>query len=125
MIGGPEKEGQPENIRFADKAGEWSHVGAINVDSSGTRLLETCFLLAQLASRINDHAMSALRSVAHELTHVNERSRYRVIIRLRVGCSKVSRFRRGLCRILRPRRQRPRRRRADEMSDKFTPPHIK
>jgi hypothetical protein len=27
MIGGPEKEGQPENIRFANKAGEWSHVG--------------------------------------------------------------------------------------------------
>jgi hypothetical protein len=104
MIGGPEKEGQPENIRFADKAGEWSHVGAINVDSSSTRLPEGCFLLAQLASRINDHAMAALRSVAHELTHVNERSRCRVIIRLRVGCSKVSWFGRGLCRILRPRR---------------------
>ena len=112
MIGGPEKEGQPENIRFADKASERSHVGAINVDSSSTRLLEGCFLLAQYASWINDHAMSALRSVAHELTHVNERSRYRVIIRLRVGCSKVSWFGRGLCRILRPRRQRPRRRRA-------------
>jgi hypothetical protein len=56
--------------------------------------------------------MSALRSVAHELTHVNERSRYRVIVRLRVGCSKVSWFGRGLCRILSPRRQRPRRRRA-------------
>jgi hypothetical protein len=39
MIGGPEKEGQTENIRFADKAGEGSHVGAINVDSSSTRLL--------------------------------------------------------------------------------------
>jgi hypothetical protein len=49
MIGGPEKEGQPENIRFANKAGEWSHVGAINVDSSSTRLLEGCLLLAQYA----------------------------------------------------------------------------
>ena len=39
--------------------------------------------------------MSALRSVAHELTHVNERSRCRVIIRLGVGCSKVSWFGRG------------------------------
>ena len=112
MTGGPEKEGQPENIRFANKTGERSHVGAINVDSASTRLLEGCFLLAQYASWINDHAMSALRSVAHEFTHVNERPRYRVIIRLRVGCSKLSWFGRGLCRILRPRRQRPRRRRA-------------
>jgi hypothetical protein len=32
-------------------------------------------LLAQYASWINDHAMPALRPVAHELTHVNERSR--------------------------------------------------
>ena len=78
--------------------------------SSSTRLLEGSFLLAQLASWINDHAMSALRSVAHELTHVNERSRHRVIIRLGVGCSKVSRFGRGLWRILRARRERPRRR---------------
>jgi hypothetical protein len=38
-------------------------------------LLEACFLLAQYASWINDHAMPALRPVAHELTHVNERSR--------------------------------------------------
>jgi hypothetical protein len=123
MIGGPEKEGQPENIRFADKAGEWSHVGAINVNSSSTRLLEACFLLAQYASWINDHAMSALRSVAHKLTHVNKRSRYRVIIRLRVGCSKDSWFGRGPCRILRPRRQRPRRRRAAEQRDELATPH--
>src|SRR5260370_39105226 len=124
MIVGPEKEGKTENIRFADKAGEGSHVGAINVDSSSTRLLEACFLLAQQASWINDHAMSALRSVAHELTHENERSRYRVIIRLRVGCSKVSWFGRGLCRILRARRQRPRRRRAAEKCDELAPLHI-
>jgi hypothetical protein len=90
MIGGPEKEGQTENIRLADKAGEWSHVGAINVDSSSTRLLEACLLLAQYALWINDHAMPALRPVAHELTHVNERSRCRVIFGLGVGCSKVS-----------------------------------
>jgi hypothetical protein len=95
MIGGPEKEGQPENIRFADKAGERSHVGAINVNSSSTRLLEACFLLAQYASWINDHAMPALRPVTHELAHVNERSRCRVITRLGVGCSKVSWFGRG------------------------------
>ena len=75
MIGGPKKEGQTQNIRFADKAGEGSHVGAIDVDSSSTRLLEGCFLLAQYASWINDHAMPALRPVAHELTHMNERSR--------------------------------------------------
>src|SRR6266516_5474465 len=95
MIGGPEKEGQTEDIRFADKAGEGSHVGTINVDSSGTRLLEACFLLAQYAFWINDHAMPALRPVAHELTHVNERSRCRVIFGLGVGCSKVSWFGRG------------------------------
>src|SRR6266446_7633641 len=95
MIGGPEKEGQTENIRFADKAGEGSHVGAINVDSSSTRLLEACFLLAQYALWINDHAMPALRPVAHELTHVNERSRCRVIFGLGVGCSKASWFGRG------------------------------
>jgi hypothetical protein len=47
MIGGSEKEGQTENIRFADKAGEGSHVGAINVDSTSARLLKACFLLAQ------------------------------------------------------------------------------
>src|SRR5260370_17758108 len=85
MIVGPEKEGQTENIRFADKAGEGSHVGAINVDSSSTRLLEACFLLAQYAIWINDHAMPALRPVAHETTHVNERSRCRVIFGLGVG----------------------------------------
>ena len=49
--------------------------------------------------------MSALRSVAHEFTHVNERPRYRVIIPLRVGCSKLSWFGRGFWRILRPRGQ--------------------
>jgi hypothetical protein len=32
-------------------------------------------LLAQYASWINDHAMPAFCPVAHELTHVNERSR--------------------------------------------------
>ena len=47
VIGGPEKERQTENIRFANKAGEGSHVGAINVDSSSACLLEACFLLAQ------------------------------------------------------------------------------
>ena len=67
--------------------------------------------------------MSALRSFAHELTHVNERSRHRVIIRLRVGCSKVSWFGRGLCRILRARRQRPRCRRAAEQRDELAPSH--
>src|SRR2546429_1918231 len=82
---GPEKEGQTEDIRFADKAGEGSHVGTIDVDSSITRLLEACFLLAQYALWINDHAMPALRPVAHELTHVNERSRCRVIFGLGVG----------------------------------------
>ena len=45
MIGGPKKEAQTENIRFADKAGQGSHVGAINVNSSSARLLEACFLL--------------------------------------------------------------------------------
>jgi len=95
MIGGPEKEGQTQDIRFADKAGEGSHVGTIDVDSSITRLLEACFLLAQYAFWINDHAMPALRPVAHELTHVNERSRCRVIFGLGVGCSKVSWFGRG------------------------------
>jgi hypothetical protein len=111
MIGGPKKEGQTQNIRFADEAGEGGHVGAINVDSSSTRLLET-ILLAQYSSWINDHAMPALRPVAHELTHVNERSHCRVITRLGVGYSKVSSFSRGLCRILPPRRQRPRSRHA-------------
>jgi hypothetical protein len=90
MIGGPKKEGQTKNIRFADKAGEGSHVGAINVDCSSTRLLEATFLLAQYAFWINDHAMPTLRPLAHELTHVNERSRCRMILRLGVGCSKVS-----------------------------------
>jgi hypothetical protein len=37
-----------------------------------------------------------LRPVAHELTHVNERSRYRVIIQLGVGYPKVSWFGRGV-----------------------------
>ena len=95
MIGGPKKEGQTQNIRFADKAGEGSHVGAINIDYSSTRLLEASFLLAQYAFWINDHAMPTSRPVAHELTHVNERSRCRVITRLGVGCSKVSWFGRG------------------------------
>src|SRR3954470_12337086 len=125
MIGGPKKEGQTENIRFADKAGERGHVGAIDVDSSSTRLLEGCFLLAQYASWINDHAMPALRPVTHELAHVNERSRCRVITRLGVGCSKLSRFGRGLSRILRPRRQRPPRRRATEQRYEVPPPHAK
>jgi hypothetical protein len=49
MIRGPEKEGQTQNIRFADKADEGSHVGAINVDYSSTRLLEVCSLLSQYA----------------------------------------------------------------------------
>ena len=75
MIGGPKKEGQTQNIRFADKADEGGHVAAIDVDPSSTRLLEACFLLAQYASWINDHAMPAFCPVAHELTHVNERSR--------------------------------------------------
>jgi hypothetical protein len=92
MIGGTEEEGQTENIPFADKTGEGSHVGAIDVDSSSARLLEASFLLAQYAFWINDHSMPALRPVAHELTHVNERSRCRVILRLGVGCSKVSWF---------------------------------
>jgi hypothetical protein len=47
MIGGPEKEGQTENIRLADKVGEGSHVGAINVDSPTARLLKGCSFLAQ------------------------------------------------------------------------------
>ena len=88
MIGGTEEEGQTENIPFADKTGEGSHVGAIDVNSSSARLLEASFLLAQYAFWINDHSMPALRPVAHELTHVNERSRCRVILRLGVGCSK-------------------------------------
>jgi hypothetical protein len=95
MIGGTEEEGQTENIPFADKTGEGSHVGAIDVDSSSARLLEASFLLAQYAFWINDHPMPTLRPVAHELTHVNERSRCRVITRLGVGCSKVSWFGRG------------------------------
>jgi hypothetical protein len=77
-----------QNIRFADKASEGSHVGAINVDCSITRLLEAIFLLAQYAFWINDHAMPALRPVAHEPTHVNERSRCRMILRLGVAALK-------------------------------------
>jgi len=118
-----EKEGQTENIRFADKVDEGSHVGAINVDSSSTRLLEGCLLLAQYAPWINDYAMPALRPVAHEFTHVNERSRCRMILRLGVGCSKVSWFGRGLCRILRPCRERPHRSRAAEQRDELAASH--
>ena len=51
--------------------------------------------------------MPALRPVAHEFTHVNERARCRMIIRLGVNCSKFSWFGGGLCRLLRPCRQRP------------------
>ena len=125
MIGGTEEEGQTENIPFADKTGEGSHVGAIDVDSSSTRLLEGCFLLAQYASWINDHAMPALRPVTHELAHVNERSRCRVITRLGVGRSKLSRFGRGLWRILRPRRQRPPPGRAAEERDELAALHVR
>ena len=92
MIGGPKKEGQAQNIRFADEAGEGSHVGAINVDASSARLLEASFLLAQYAFWINDHAMPTLRPLAHEPTHVNKRLCCRMILRLAVGCPKVSWF---------------------------------
>jgi hypothetical protein len=63
MIRGPEKEGQTENIRFADKVDEGSHVGAINVDSSSTRLLEGCLLLTPirpLDKRLCDAGLSPM-----------------------------------------------------------------
>src|SRR4029453_3506978 len=53
------------------------------------------FVLPQKALSKNDHAMPALRPVAHELTHVNERSRCRVTFGVGVDCSKVSWFGRG------------------------------
>ena len=55
--------------------------------------------------------MTALRSVAHKLTHVKALAQ-RVIILLGVGCSKVSWFGRG---------QRPRRRRAANELDELAP----
>ena len=68
MIGGTEEEGQTENIPFADKTGEGSQVGAIDVDSSSARLLEASFLLAPirlLDKRSFDADLASGRSRAH------------------------------------------------------------
>ena len=121
MIGGPKKERQTQNIRFADKASEGGHVGAINVDPSSTRLLEAVLArpIGLLDKRSCDVGLASGRSRAHSCERALAPSGNHSI---GCRCSKVSWFGRGLCRLC-ARAARPRRRRAAEQRDELAPSH--
>ena len=91
MLDRAEQEGQRKRVGDGNERAERPHIGAVDVDRAGARLLDGLLLLAELARMEDPDPVAPVGALLDQAAHVFERPHGRVVGRLGVGGAKLAR----------------------------------